>query len=144
MLAQKLRSNPTNMNLLKKLILSCLVITFHLGATQAQTSTVKKIDIKEFDNLAKDQKSVVILDVRTPQEVSEGKIKGAKTIDFMNSNFKSEIEKLDKSKTYLVYCKMGGRSDKAAEIMNAAGFKTTYSLTGGITAWQEQGKPIEK
>jgi rhodanese-related sulfurtransferase len=144
MLAQTFRSNLPSMNILKKLILSALVAILYLGASNAQTSTLNKIDVKEFNNISKDQKSVVILDVRTPQEVAEGKIKGAKSIDFMNSSFKSEIQKLDKNKTYLVYCKAGGRSDKAVEMMNAAGFKTTYSLAGGITAWKEEGKPIEK
>ena len=61
-----------------------------------------------------------------------------------NENFKSEIAKLDKKRTYLVYCKAGVRSGNAASIMKAAGFSHLYSLDGGIDAWQDAGKTIEK
>ena len=68
-------------------------------------------------------------------------------IDFakaQTSEVKSEIAKLDKKRTYLVYCKAGVRSGNAASIMKAAGFSHLYSLDGGIDAWQDAGKTIEK
>jgi phage shock protein E len=81
----------------------------------------------------------VVLDVRTPEEVAQGVISGAKVIDFKGSDFEQQIETLDKTKPYFVYCASGGRSGKAATMMTEKGFKQVYSLEGGTTAWKEQG-----
>lgn len=132
------------MKVFKNLALALLLLIFTVGMAQAQSKTVKTITVGQFEKLKSTDKDVVILDVRTPAEIVEGKIKNAITIDYMDKSFQSKMEKLDRNKTYVVYCKVGGRSSQAAAKMNAAGFKTTYSLTGGIDAWVAQGKPIEK
>lgn len=81
--------------------------------------------------------NAVVLDVRTPEEVAEGIIPNAKHIDiFKGQGFIDEIETLDKSKTYFVYCKAGGRSGQACAVMNQLGFKKTYNLLGGFSQWQ--------
>lgn len=82
--------------------------------------------------------NIVILDVRTPAETAEGMIDGAIAIDYETDNFETEVDKLDKEKTYLVYCKSGGRSSDACDIMAKKGFKNLYSLKGGYTAWTEK------
>ncbi len=86
--------------------------------------------------LAEDHNSV-ILDVRTQDEVDEGIIPNAKHIDiYMGQGFIDEIEKLDKSKNYYVYCRSGGRSAQACAIMNQLGFKTAKNLLGGFSEWK--------
>ncbi|WP_425077538.1 rhodanese-like domain-containing protein [Psychroserpens sp. S379A] len=81
--------------------------------------------------------NAVVLDVRTPEEVAEGIIPNAKHIDiFKGQGFIDEIETLDKSKTYFVYCKAGGRSGQACAVMNQLGFKKTHNLLGGFSQWQ--------
>lgn len=85
--------------------------------------------------LAADE-NAVILDVRTPEEVAHGIIPNAIVIDiFKGQGFIYEVEKLDKSKTYYVYCKAGGRSAQACSVMNQLGFKNTYNLVGGFSEW---------
>lgn len=97
--------------------------------------TVKNISQQEFITLQKDSNTLV-LDVRTPSEIAEGYIKGTQLfIDINGSNFQDELNKLDKSKTYLVYCRSGARSSRAASAMIDAGFKVVYNLTGGIMGW---------
>lgn len=97
--------------------------------------TVKNISQQEFITLQKDSNTLV-LDVRTPSEIAEGYIKGTQLfIDINGSNFQDELNKLDKSKTYLVYCRSGARSSRAAGAMIDAGFKVVYNLTGGIMGW---------
>ncbi len=78
---------------------------------------------------------IVVLDVRTPAETAEGMIEGAILADYEADNFEAEVDKLDKEKTYLVYCKGGGRSSEACGIMTKKGFKNLYNLEGGYTAW---------
>jgi len=43
-----------------------------------------------------------------------------------------------------VYCKAGSRSNKAANILSGLGFKEIYDLSGGITAWRDEKKPVVK
>ncbi len=81
--------------------------------------------------------SAVILDVRTQEEAEQGMIPNAKIIDiYKGQGFLDEVEKLDKEKTYFIYCKSGGRSAQACSVMNQLGFKKTYNLLGGFTEWE--------
>jgi rhodanese-related sulfurtransferase len=86
----------------------------------------------------------VILDVRTPAEFSEGYIAGALNIDYRDAAFSSNVDKLDKNKQYLVYCRTGARSTSAVQVMQEVGFKHLYNMTGGITRWVEEGYPTIK
>lgn len=88
------------------------------------------------EKLSQDNNSVV-LDVRTQEEVDEGSIPNAIHIDiYKGQGFIYEVDQLDKSKSYYVYCKAGGRSAQACAIMNQLGFKNTYNLVGGFSEWQ--------
>ncbi|CAM3307669.1 rhodanese-like domain-containing protein [Zobellia roscoffensis] len=87
------------------------------------------------EQLEKDD-NALILDVRTPEEVEEGYIPNSTNIDFyLGQDFLNEIEKLDKSKNYYVYCRSGNRSGQACAIMNSVGFENTYNLEGGFMNW---------
>jgi rhodanese-related sulfurtransferase len=90
-----------------------------------------------WNNQLKNDSNAVIIDVRTEEEFSEGYISGALNIDiYKGQGFVYQIEELDKSKNYYVYCKAGGRSAQACSIMNQLGFENTYNLVGGIMKWQ--------
>ena len=106
----------------------------------ATGSEPKMINQEEFTSLVKDTNNVVI-DVRTPGEVAEGYIPGTTLFyDYNDSNFESNIEKLDKTKGYVVYCRSGGRSSKAAELLQQKGIKKVYNLDGGISNWSGELK----
>ncbi|GGG52210.1 rhodanese [Croceivirga lutea] len=77
-----------------------------------------------------------ILDVRTEQEIEEGYIPNATNIDiYKGQGFLDELEKLDKSKNYYLYCRSGNRSGQACAIMNSMGFENAYNLEGGFMNW---------
>lgn len=97
----------------------------------------QEINVSEFNSKMSDA-DVVILDVRTPEETAEGKIEGAMELNFYDEDFAAEVAKLDKDKTYLVYCRSGKRSFKACTIMAEQGFPKLYSLDGGYNAWSQQ------
>ena len=84
----------------------------------------------------------VILDVRTPEEFNGGYIESAVNLDFKSPDFPARLEDLDKTKTYLVYCRAGGRSARAMTMMQEKGFKRVYNLSGGITDWQARQQPL--
>ena len=85
--------------------------------------------------LESDSKSVII-DVRTDQEVEEGMIPKALHMDiYKGQEFVSELEKLDKTLSYYVYCRSGNRSGQACSVMQKMGFESTFNLVGGFLEW---------
>ncbi len=86
----------------------------------------------------------VLVDVRTPKEYSYEKISGAINIDWKNPNFKNEIQKLDKTKPVLIYCRSGKRASRARRMMRGLGFKDVRNLGGGILKWKAKGMPTDK
>jgi rhodanese-related sulfurtransferase len=86
---------------------------------------------------------VQLVDVRTADEFAEGHLPNAINIDINGDNFEDETAKLDKEKPVMVYCKMGGRSAKAAANLKEQGFKDVSDLDGGITSWKDAEKTIE-
>lgn len=102
----------------------------------SDASGLQNIKVEQLSKLKVDYPDLVIIDVRTPEEIAGGKIdENALEIDFKNSSFDSKISKLDKDKTYLIYCKSGGRSSKSAKKMISSGFKNIYNLDGGYSDW---------
>ncbi len=94
------------------------------------------IDQDEWIELTANDDNGIILDVRTPDEISEGYIANMKPIDFFEGQlFLEEISKLDKTKNYYIYCRSGNRSGQACDIMEQLGFENTYNLEGGFMNW---------
>ncbi|MCJ7684267.1 MAG: rhodanese-like domain-containing protein, partial [Desulfobacteraceae bacterium] len=56
----------------------------------------------------KDNGDLVILDVCTPKEFAKAHLENAINLNFFSRAFKSQLNALDKGKTYFVYCKVGG------------------------------------
>lgn len=84
---------------------------------------------------------VILLDVRTPSEYRQLRLKGSQNADFYNG-FDRHVEKLDKGKTYLVFCASGGRSQAAAGFMRQKGFDA-YNA-GGIGDLIQAGFEYER
>lgn len=107
-----------------------------------QTSAQSKVPTHIFDSLIATNKSIQLIDVRTPAEVATGTIKGSQNIDYSSPDFIQKIGELDKSKPIAVYCALGGRSGKAALKLKELGFTQIYDLAGGLTEWKAKNKPI--
>ena len=104
---------------------------------------VKKISVDEFDKM-RQEKQAVVLDVRTTREFEAGHVPGAVNIPIASPDFKQQISKLDKSKTYLVHCYRGSRSATATQEMSKMDFMNLYDFSGGMDAYQKAKKPVEK
>lgn len=104
------------------------------------TGSCQQPDTNAVDNQAFKQamagKNVVLLDVRTPEEFSQGHIPGAKNIDVLQeAEFRKQILALPKDKSYLVYCRSGKRSSTALQLMKENGFADVKHLKTGIAGW---------
>lgn len=87
-------------------------------------------------------RDVVILDVCKQKEFRTAHLENAININYFSRSFKSNLSTLDRDKTYLVYCKIGGRSKLAQRTMKNLGFRKVYNLIGGTLRWKEEGLPF--
>ena len=97
-----------------------------------------------FIDQAKADTTSILLDVRTQKEYAEGHLAGSQQLDYLNPEaFDAGISKLDKSRTYYIYCRSGKRSHGACLKMQQQGFKV-YDMEGGILNWTKLGMPVER
>lgn len=125
--------------------LAAIIMLSSCNNNQAQQagSVIENVDAKTFKELV-DAGKGIILDVRTPEEVSQGYISNASTINLYDDDFSAKINLIQKDKQIYVYCRSGGRSADAAELLKKNGFGKVYNLKGGISAWENSGFPIVK
>ena len=145
-------------NLMISMFSGALIIGVLLtsGCIQAETNTVNvETKIQIVKNITpeeayisiqenKDNTNFVILDVRTPEEFSGEYIENAVNLDYYSDTFRNDLDKLDKNKTYLVYCRSGRRSENALNIMKELDFREVYNMLGGITKWKSEELPTTK
>jgi adenylyltransferase/sulfurtransferase len=80
---------------------------------------------------------IQIIDVRQPDEHAFAKIEGAKLIPL--GQIVQRMDEIDASRETVIHCKAGGRSAKAIEALQRAGFKGNLTnMRGGITAWSDE------
>jgi rhodanese-related sulfurtransferase len=122
---------------MKKVIVAIFVSALALSSCSSAPSATN-LDVVGFaEQITK--ADVITLDVRTPGEFAEGHIAGAINIDVESGVFESEIAKLDKTKSYSVYCQSGRRSLIAVDKMSASGFEKLSNLDNGINDWITNG-----
>jgi rhodanese-related sulfurtransferase len=117
------------------------------GQAESGQKAVKEIEAEEALVIIEEKKGkpdFVILDVRTAGEFAGGHIEGALNIDVNSESFKDDAGKLDRSKTYLVHCRTGRRSETAVKTMEELGFTDIYWMRDGIIGWVDAGYPVTK
>ena len=98
---------------------------------------------KVYNNLLNQNDNIILLDVRTKEEVLENKIKNSINLDFYSEDFNESILNLDKSNIYYVYCRSGRRSLNTVEFMRKYGYKESYNIDGGIIKWSDLKIPLK-
>jgi len=104
---------------------------------EAQVNGVEQIDVTTFKQQQDAGKDLFLLDVREPHEFKIAQI-GGHLIPL--GDLQKRVGELDKNREIVVHCKSGGRSQKAAEFLQQAGFKVK-NLAGGIQAWSDKIDP---
>ena len=119
---------------MKKVIALLIVLVAFAACNESKKVTIQNIEQEEFAKLNTEQ--IQLLDVRTPDEVNQGIIKGAITVNFYDEDFaKKATSKFDKEKPLYIYCAAGGRSSKASSQLVLEGFRDVYNLRGGYKEW---------
>ena len=74
---------------------------------------------------------LIIIDVSTPYEYKDKHLNDAINVNLFSRFIKARLHVMDKSATYLLYCKLGGRSKVAQKLMQRFGFQKVYNIIGG-------------
>jgi rhodanese-related sulfurtransferase len=107
--------------------------------------TIEDISVGQAYALIQDNQGnpdFAIIDVRTAEEYANGYIGTAINSDYYSATFTDELNRLDKDRTYLIYCRSGRRSASALDIMRGLDFGEVYNMLGGILQWEAEGLPI--
>lgn len=120
-------------------VLSLVLFLATLGCINEEKAVI--VTPEEMQTILNSE-DVQLIDVRTPEEYSEGHIENSQNIDYKSPTFGEDILVLDKTKPVIVYCKSGKRSGNSSKILMKAGFVKVYDLEGGILEWKEQGLEV--
>jgi len=142
---------------------ACLIFLFVFEPFIAQYSTIQGVSLNAWaaelpqpfgSILPKDayeliQKNrgnpdFVLIDIRTPEEFMSGYIEGAVNINYHDNDFIEKLDKLDKNKTYLIYCRTGRRSSDTLSVMKKLKFNEVYRILGDIVRWKAENLPLVK
>lgn len=104
------------------------LLLFVLGCSQNKSKPITELS-------QNDIKKGILIDVRTPEEFKAGHIDNAQNINWFDENFSAQINDIAKDETIYLYCKKGGRSAKAANLLDSLGYKSVIDLTGGYDAY---------
>lgn len=137
-------------------IVLLFLLGFALSSCAQNTKSNKNTDNIEIDNseeiiiiispenLNNIESTIQLIDVRTPEEYTQGYIKDAKNVNFFDSDFLDQMASFNKQTPLYVYCKSGRRSASAAIKLKELGFTKVYDLEGGILNWQKSNLEITK
>ncbi|MFZ5765255.1 MAG: rhodanese-like domain-containing protein [Thermodesulfobacteriota bacterium] len=106
----------------------------------SQTATFRSIPVSEAKKLLETRKDIVLLDVRTPEELRYGAIAGASLVPFW-AIMQNKLT-LPKETPIMLVCAVGGRSYAAGQMLARYGYREVYNVSGGLSAWKEAGYPV--
>lgn len=113
---------------MRRVALLTIVLFVNLSCSQITSKPITEVSQNELN-------TVVLVDVRTPEEYNEGHLDNAVNINWFDKDFAAQFEGISKDETIFVYCKKGGRSAKAQEKLRAIGYESVVDLEGGYDAW---------
>lgn len=86
-----------------------------------------------------EEPALQVIDVREPYEREAGHIDGTRHIELVGLS--AAADTLDRGRPIVFYCRVGSRSQMAAQAFRASGFEA-YSMSGGLMRWAREGRPL--
>ena len=122
------------------MLLVVLTAAIAFDAVAATPASIEPATVVE--RLAWGDRSLVLLDVRTPAEFAEGHLPGA--INIPHTELEARIAELEKSKgeDIVVYCRSGNRTEQALGVLRKAGFDRLFHLKGDYLGWSGEKRPV--
>ncbi|MCO5188058.1 MAG: rhodanese-like domain-containing protein [Anaerolineae bacterium] len=111
-----------------------------LSRLRGSANTVEKIDVAELRQRLTDDKSLILLDVREPQEFAGGHVARARLLPL--SQIRDRLGEIPQDKPIALICRSGNRSGSAARILAKSGYEQVANVRGGMGAWSRAGYPV--
>lgn len=127
---------------LGKAMLTLLVISVLLVVTCAPVAERGDVTARELAEMLRKDTSIILVDVRTPEEYQQGHIKAARLMDFYSAEFHAQLQTLPKEKSIVLYCRSGRRSAEAAKFLASIGYSRVLNMLGGIIQWKKDRQPL--
>ena len=127
---------------MRRLALAALAATLAFGAWAAEPGTIEPKALSE--RLAWADRSMIVLDVRTPGEFAAGHVPGA--INIPHTELAARLSELEsaRDRDIVVYCRTGNRTATALGVLEKSGFRRLFHLEGDYTRWSEERRPVVK
>lgn len=127
---------------MRRLPAALLAATLAFAAAAAGPATIEPKALN--DRIAWADRSLVVLDVRTPEEFAAGHVPGA--INIPVAELAARVAELEGSRNndIVVYCRTGKRAAEALGVLEKSGFKRLLHLQGDYTRWSEEQRPVVK
>jgi rhodanese-related sulfurtransferase len=108
----------------------------------AAKEQIQEISVEDADEAIK--AADLLVDVREPDEYQNGHLSGAINIPrgLLEFRFSNDESLNSRDLNIVIYCKNSGRAALSAKSLGEMGYLHVKSITGGIEAWQEAGKPV--
>ncbi len=127
---------------MRRLAFALLGAMLAFGAGAAEPAPIEPAALSK--RIAWADRSLVVLDVRTPEEFAAGHVPGA--INIPHTELAARVAELEGSRDsdIVVYCRSGARSAIALGELEKSGFRRLFHLQGDYTRWSEEKRPVVK
>ncbi len=98
-----------------------------------------ELDPERVERWLAEDPSLQVIDVREPYERDAGHIEGTRHIELVRLT--AEAATVERDRPVVFYCRVGGRSQMAAQAFRASGFEA-YTMSGGVRRWADEGRPL--
>ena len=96
---------------------------------------MKEITVQELKQMLDSKSDFQLIDVREPYELEIASIGGD---PIPMGEVMNKLDKINRSKPVVIYCRSGKRSGVITNALEAQGFSNVHNLQGGILAWSDQ------
>ncbi|MEY3385894.1 MAG: hypothetical protein RIR53_705 [Bacteroidota bacterium] len=123
-------------------MLTALVATILIVTCCSPIQEGADLTVKQAVEMVRKDTSLILVDVRTPEEYHQGHIRGSRLMNYYEAGFHSQLETLPKDKHVIFYCRTGRRSAEAREYLSSIGYSRVHNMLGGINAWKKDRQPV--
>ena len=103
------------------------------------SDTETDIDPQDLADWMARERDLQVIDVREPYERQAGHIDGSAHIPIVELS--ARAGEIDRERPVVFYCRVGARSDMAAQAFRASGYRAA-SMRGGLVRWTQEGRPL--
>lgn len=121
-------------------IFAAMLFLSALIASGSFAAGVKNVTSAEARALLAKNPKTVLLDVRTPEEYRQARLRGSLLIPL--GELGRRVQEVPRDRPVLVYCAVGARSSNAAGFLSSKGYGEVYNMTDGIVGWYKNRFPI--